>query len=101
MNNKCLIAGISHLLDDFFFVGKAGTNQCSHALSTFSKVCSDINISIKNEKTVLPTTVITIYGIEIDSVQMIARLPTDKLRLTCNSVNLNIREAPHSKSYNL
>ena len=79
LNSKCLIPGISHLLDDFFFVGKAGTNQCSHALSTFSKVCSDINIPIKNEKTVLPTTVITIYGIEIDSVQMIARLPTDKL----------------------
>lgn len=35
--------------------------------------------SNKHEKTVLPSTVITIYGIEIDSVAMECRLPNEKV----------------------
>ena len=79
MSNKFSIHGISHLLDDFFFVGRENTNHCMSALSRFTDLCTDIGIPIKHEKTQLPTTIITIYGIEIDSDAMIARLPQDKL----------------------
>ena len=57
----------------------AATQQCEHALQSFIKLCSDINISIKHSKTVNPCcTVITFLGIELDSVKMQSRLPHDK-----------------------
>lgn len=70
---------VSHLLDDFFFIGKANSQVCSYVLNLFLQVCDDIGVPIKNEKTQLPTKVITIYGIEIDSSLMIARLPPEKI----------------------
>jgi len=73
------IKGISHLLDDFFFVGKANSNECSVALNTFLALADTLGVPIKSEKTQRPTTCITIYGIEIDSKAMVARLPRDKI----------------------
>ena len=72
-------ASMSHILDDFFFVGPGGSNKCSADLSTFISICSDIGIPLKKEKTVWPTTSLIIYGIEIDSVNMVSRLPEQKV----------------------
>ena len=36
-----------------------------------------LGVPIKSKKTQLPTTCIVIYGIEIDSEAMVARLPQD------------------------
>ncbi|XP_071150453.1 uncharacterized protein [Mytilus edulis] len=79
LNAKFQIYGVSHLLDDFFFVGKAGSNECYSALQTFLCLADKLGVPIKSEKTQLPTTCITIYGIEIDSTQMVARLPMEKI----------------------
>ena len=73
------IKGVSHLLDDFFFVGNADSQHCNLSLDTFLWLCKDIGVPIKKEKTQRPTNVITIYGIEIDSSSMVARLPKDKI----------------------
>ncbi|CAG2189540.1 unnamed protein product [Mytilus edulis] len=73
------ISNVSHLLDDFVFVSKASSKACDHALHSFLKLCKTIGVPIKHEKTRFPTTVLTIYGIEIDSNEMIARLPSDKI----------------------
>ena len=72
-------ASMSHILDDFFFVGPADSNKCSDDLSTFISLCGDIGVPLKKEKTVWPTTCIVIYGIEIDSVSMMSRLPEPKV----------------------
>lgn len=79
LNERLNIAGISHLLDDFFFVGEADSNACSVALNTFLCLAEELGVPIKSEKTQSPSTCITIYGIEIDSSRMIARLPQDKI----------------------
>ena len=55
LNHKLSIAGISHLLDDIFFVGRAHTNQRMSAIYKFMNLCADINIPIKHEKTEGPT----------------------------------------------
>jgi hypothetical protein len=80
LNQKFNIKGISHLLEDFFFVGKANTNDCFKVLQTFVCLADILGVPIKAEKTQLPSTCITIYGIEIDSKQMVARLPGDKIQ---------------------
>lgn len=79
MCNKSHTQGMSHMIDDFFFFGKQGSQSCVQDLSQFISLCSDIGVPIKHEKTVLPSTVITIYGIEIDSVAMECRLPKEKV----------------------
>lgn len=42
-------------------------------------ICDISGIPIKSEKTVSPTTVLTIYGIEVDSDALVCRLPEAKL----------------------
>ena len=79
LNEKFQIKGVSHLLDDFFFVGEANTNKCSVALNTLLTLAEALGVPIKSEKTQSPTTCIVIYGIEIDSEAMVARLPQEKI----------------------
>lgn len=80
MQEVFCITDVSHPLDYFFFVGKARSELCQVALNTFLSMCADIGVPIKHEKTQQPSTCIIIYGIEIDSKLMIARLPQDKLK---------------------
>jgi hypothetical protein len=49
------------------------------SLDKFLTLCSKLGVPIKAEKTVQPTTVITIYGIEVDSCNMECRLPQEKI----------------------
>jgi hypothetical protein len=42
-------------LDDFIFGGKAGTMQCSDALSVFQHSCKEWGVPLADEKTVEPT----------------------------------------------
>lgn len=79
MQNRYHSGGMSHMLDDFFFIGPANSNGCLHDLNNFIKLCDKIGIPLKPEKTVLPTNVITIYGIEVDSIKLECRLPQDKI----------------------
>ncbi|KAK6175768.1 hypothetical protein SNE40_014161 [Patella caerulea] len=72
-------AHLSHMIDDFFFIGPKNTNKCSESLQTFLDIASHLAVPIKSSKTVLPTNKITIYGIEVDSQDMIFRLPEDKV----------------------
>ncbi|CAG2250747.1 unnamed protein product [Mytilus edulis] len=88
LNSKFQIRGVSHLLDDFFFVGEANTNKCSVALNTFLTLSKTLGVPIKDEKTQLPTTCIIIYGIEIDSRAMVARLPKDKIAKILGLLNI-------------
>ena len=70
---------ITHMLDDFIFVGKRTEFECLRGLKSFLALATYLNIPIKTSKTVYPTTCVTVYGIEIDTLAMQARLPTEKL----------------------
>ena len=77
--HKLHIKYISHILDDFIFVGPAGSTIAHQALRLFLRLCEHCNIPIKEEKTVPPSTRVVCHGIEVDTVCMQARLPQDKL----------------------
>ncbi|VDI21629.1 Hypothetical predicted protein [Mytilus galloprovincialis] len=85
------ISNVSHLLDDFVFVSKASSKACDYALHSFLKLCKTIGVPIKHEKTRFPTTVLTIYGIEIDSNEMIARLPSDKIEKIYDDMLVSVK----------
>lgn len=70
---------ISHILDDFIFIGPPNSPNTLAHLQSFSDMCLDCGVPIKHSKTVLPSTTIQAHGIEVDSVKMQLRLPQDKL----------------------
>lgn len=78
--NKLGVAGISHILDDFIFVGPANSSNVDSDLKKFLKMCKNCAIPIKQSKTVLPTTTIVAHGIEVDSQKMMLLLPQDKVK---------------------
>lgn len=55
-------------------------------------MCTEIGIPIKHDKTVLPSTVIIIYGIEIDSGVMESRLPIEKIEKIRNHLQYFTKE---------
>ena len=57
---------MSHILDDFFFIGPEGSQSCINDLNAFIVLCDRTGVPVKEEKTHLPSNVITIYGIEVD-----------------------------------
>jgi hypothetical protein len=57
-----LSAGMSHIIDDFLFVGPPNSDKCLVDLQCFSSLCSRLGVPLKPEKTILPTTTIVIYA---------------------------------------
>ena len=76
---KLNIKNILHILDDFLILSDADEHKCKNDLLVFLGLCKTLGVPIKQEKTEFPTTVITFMGLELDSVNMVARLPQDKL----------------------
>lgn len=85
--NKLGIRLMSHILDDFIFVGPAGSTITRKSLDSFINLCSFSGIPIKHSKTIYPSTCVTVHGIELDTVRMQARLPQDKLNKARQLVN--------------
>lgn len=52
---------------------------CQMYLNSFLRFCQLTGVPIKHEKTESARQIITFMGIELDSIQMEARLPQDKL----------------------
>lgn len=70
---------ILHYLDDFLFGGKKGTNECADLMDTFKQFCSSLGVPLALDKTKGPSSVIVFLGIEIDTSNMVLRLPQEKL----------------------
>ena len=65
---------VLHILDDFLFIAPS-FNLCDSALNSFKLICDDLAY----EKTVGPSTCLSFAGIELDTIEMCARLPLDKI----------------------
>ena len=48
-------------------------------MNTFSLVCDRLNVPIAKEKSVGPTTVLEYLGLTIDTVNMLVKIPDDKI----------------------
>ena len=79
LQNKFQVRRVSHIVDDFIFVGPANTNTCQAALDTFLNLASDLGVPIKNDKTIQPSTCVEVHGILLDTCTLMAKLPQDKL----------------------
>ena len=77
------IANIIHILDDFLILGPPDSPTCQQNLNRFISFCAFVGVPIKSEKTENANNVMTFMGLELDSVQVEAHLPFDKLEKLC------------------
>ena len=78
LENKFGVHNVVKILDDFMFI-ESDYNKCAKSLQAFIKLCSDVGVPLAVHKTEGPTNVITFLGIQLNSIQMIAQLPPDKI----------------------
>ena len=77
---------LDHYLDDFFFAGNHGTNDCQILMGTFYSVCKRLNVPVAEEKTVGPSTTIEYLGLTIDTQEMVIKIPKDKIDELCENI---------------
>ena len=68
-----------HYIDDFLTFGRAGTSQCTSNLTLLTSSCHELGLPLAEDKIEGPTTVLTFLGIELDTAEMLMRLPQEKL----------------------
>ncbi|MBV2113440.1 MAG: hypothetical protein KUF82_21005 [Candidatus Thiodiazotropha sp. (ex Ctena orbiculata)] len=73
------VGKLLHYLDDFLFGGKKGTNQCASIMAVFQDKMTLLGVPVASEKTEGPTTKICFLGLEIDSEEMVIRIPKSKI----------------------
>lgn len=73
------ICYVWHYLDDFLVAGRPGSGECMNSLQTILKICSILGIPLAKEKLAGPALNLAILGIEFDTVQLVLRLPPEKL----------------------
>lgn len=72
------VAFLKHYLDDFHTLGPPDSPQCEQNLATCIKLFSDWGVPLHPDKFEGPSTVMTVLGIELDSLALQARLPKEK-----------------------
>lgn len=72
-------SNVIHYLDDFSLAGRPGTLNCTTLTSGFISICADLGVPLAQEKTIVPTTVLTFLGLEINTNNMTVQIPHDKL----------------------
>ena len=71
---------VIHYLDDFLVADRPSSEHCKHALEKALALCRELGVSVAAHKTEGPTTCLVFLGIELDTSQMVVRLPDSKLR---------------------
>lgn len=79
VENNTGLSTLDHYLDDFIFAGRAQTNQCKLLRDNFLQITKNIGVPIAPEKLKGPTTVLVFLGFEIDTDEMVVRIPREKL----------------------
>lgn len=77
---------ITHILDDFMFVGPRDSFECMRGLQSFMQLAKFVGIPLKPEKTIFPTTCVVVHGIEVDTLKMCSRIPKEKIDKAVNTI---------------
>ena len=75
------VSDLLHYLDDFISASPPDSPQCAQNLSTSLAVCKRLGLPLHPGKCVGPTPLLTVLGIELDSVAQVACLPAEKLQV--------------------
>ncbi|XP_055335738.1 uncharacterized protein LOC129586500 [Paramacrobiotus metropolitanus] len=78
VGKRARLVTLLHYVDDFFFVGKPRTIECSLLMQSMEAVCSELGVPLALDKTEGPATRLTFLGIVLDSVAQTLSLPNNK-----------------------
>jgi hypothetical protein len=78
MTTKLGVTSMSHILDDFMFFASSEA-VCLSYQKKFALLCRDLNLPIKQSKTVPPNTCVELHGVLVNTVTRMVSLPRDKL----------------------
>jgi hypothetical protein len=70
---------VEHYLDDFLLAGKAGTGECLQLMDRHRIICEDWGVPLAEDKTIGPSFILTFLGLEIETLEMVIRIPQCKL----------------------
>ena len=70
---------VNHYLDDFVIVGRPGSKECEKNMCIAINVCEEVGTPVAPEKLDGPTMCLEILGIEINTREMVLRLPARKV----------------------
>ena len=79
---------VTHILDDFIFVGPRDSSECMRGLKAFLCLANFIGLPIKSSKTIYPSTQVTVHGIFLDTQLMTATIPQDKIDKALSLIRL-------------
>ena len=74
------VSPILHYLDNFLIIGPPASNTCLQHLNHLKQACHTLGVPLALEKVEGSSTVLTFLGILLDTHQMEARLPKEKLQ---------------------
>lgn len=77
--SQCKHENILHYLDDFLFGSAANSSGCADTLAIFQDVCKMWSVPLANDKTVTPVEILTFLGVEFNTLEMMLRLPDEKI----------------------
>lgn len=89
MQQKVAHARIVKILDDFLFIGDS-KNKCREQLEQFKNLCSQINLPLAHHKTVDPCRELEFLGLVLNTVDMVAKLPVDKVARYASSIETGL-----------
>ena len=70
---------VAHYIDDFITMGAPGSNACAANAVLMHEACDQMGLPVEPEKDEGPATALPFLGIELDSMAMEMRLPSEKL----------------------
>ena len=79
VSRHSLCGRLLHYLDDYLFGGKRGTQQCASIMAVFKDKMDALGVPVALDKTEGPTTKLIFLGLEIDSEEMVVRIPQAKV----------------------
>ena len=86
-----------HYLDDFLFAGPPDSAECERTLNGAELLCDRLGIETKRAKCTLPSTCITLVGVELDTVARTARVPPAKLSLLMQELSAFQKQRKYTK----
>ena len=75
-----------HYLDDFLTMGPPSSPTCQYNLDTLVQIYNYLKVPLALEKVAGPSTALPFLGIELDTIQMEARLPEARLQIKGRSL---------------
>ena len=76
---RCGVKEVKHYLDDFLTIGAPNSSECARNMQLMQLICKQLGVPLAIHKSEGPYFCLVYIGFELDTVNMIVRLPAEKL----------------------